>query len=117
MSELYHDTRIVEKVRVVVHTTGAWPNGMSDNHWSIYFILSGGVSSIRMNMSAERKDPRGILSWSSTLLYTETKSAIQYWDYDTVPGSSIGNIYWLVMSKGRDKYIMSAGGSGCRWWV
>jgi len=60
MNKLRDDNRIVDKARVVVHTSGAWPSGtMSDNHWSIYLILANNGGSVRMNMRAEFDDPTG----------------------------------------------------------
>lgn len=111
----YNDTRDVSAVRVVVHTTGQYPNSpMSDNHWSIYLLLSG-QSSVRMNMTAEYDDPTGTLSWRS-LGYALTNSSIQNWDFQTASGVTVKHIYNLVMSQGRNNYDMSGGGSGCRWW-
>lgn len=119
MSEqVRNDNRIVDKVRVVVHTTGAWPNGrMSDNHWSIFLILANGEGSVRMNMWAAIDDPTGHLEWSPSLAYTTSNSAITNWDYKTVSAISVKKIYTVVMDNGRDKYDMSGGGSGCRYWV
>ncbi|KAH9203182.1 hypothetical protein DL95DRAFT_399605 [Leptodontidium sp. 2 PMI_412] len=79
---------------------------MSDNHWSIYLLLSKG---------AEAWDTKGILD-CSTHTYTQTNSCIEYWDY-LVPGISIGQICTLLWNKERDSYEMSGGGSGCRYWV
>ena len=109
------DTRAVTVVRVVVHTIGAWPNGMSDNHWSIYLLMADGQS-VRMNMRAELGDPKGTLEWQS-LAYTLTTSAIKHWDFPTKPDVTVKEMYDLVMRKGRDQYNMSGGGSGCRWWM
>lgn len=115
--EARKDDRIVQKVRVVVHSTGTWPNNkMSDNHWSIYLVLADDEGSVRMNMWAQLDDPTGRLQWSP-LGYTMTHSAIKSWDYQTVIGTSVKKVYTVVMSNGRDKYEMSGGGSGCRYWV
>lgn len=117
MNDTTNDNRIVEKIRIVVHTLGPWPNGtMSDNHWSIYLILSDQGSSVRANMTADLEDPTGRLEWSS-LAYEKTNSAIEFWDYPVVSRVSVRQIYWLIMEKGRDKYKMSGGGSGCRYWM
>ncbi len=118
MNKLRTDGRTVERVRVVVHTLGAWPNGtMSDNHWSIYLILANNGGSVRMNMKAELDDPKGTLEWSTNLAYTLTNSAIEHWDYMVNPGVTVANMYGLVIGKGRDQYSMSGGGSGCRFWM
>lgn len=118
MDKLRNDGRTVERVRVVVHTLGPWPNGtMSDNHWSIYLILASNGGSVRMNMKAELDDPKGTLEWSPSLPYILTSSAIQHWDYVVNPGVKVANLYGLVMGKARHQYSMSAGGSGCRYWM
>lgn len=118
MSSLRDDIRVVKTARVVVHTLGAWPNrAMSDNHWSIYLTLLSNTS-VRLNMRTEKADDiKGTLECSSALGYTLTNSAIKHWDYDVVSGVSVGRIYRLVTDNGRDKYEMSGGGSGCRFWV
>jgi hypothetical protein len=33
------------------------------------------------------------------------------------PGVSVGWVYTLLKSKKRDRYKISGGGSGCRWWM
>ncbi|MCJ1437624.1 hypothetical protein MMC27_007011 [Xylographa pallens] len=117
MSEYRDDLRPVEKVRIVVHTTGPWLNGtMSDNHWSVYLLLREDAGSVRMNMTAELDDPKGGLVWTS-LIYSLTNSAIKNWDYKAVNGIQVAHICRLIEEKGRDNYDMSGGGSGCRWWV
>lgn len=116
MASFLYDKRTVDKVRVVVHTLGAWPNGtMSDNHWSIYLLLTNSTS-VRMNMRAELDDPTGHLEWSS-LNYTLTNSAITHWDYQAKAGTTVRAIFHLIYQKHREKFTMSGGGSGCRWWM
>ena len=116
--EVRKDDRIVDIVRIIVHTIGAWPNGrMSDNHWSVYLILAKGEESVRMNMRAAIDDPTGHLEWSPSLAYTMSNSAITHWDFKTVSGISVQKIYTVILNNGRDKYEMSGGGSGCRYWV
>ena len=115
MASFGNDKRIIDKVRVVVHTTGPWPNGMSDNHWSIYLLLANDTS-VRMNMRASLDDPTGHLEWTS-LSYALTNSAISHWDYQAKAGITVGAIHRLIYQKRRDKYTMSGGGSGCCWWM
>lgn len=116
MSEIGADNRLVKRVRVVVHTQGVWPNStMCENHWSIFLILAH-EESVRMNMTADYGNPTGRLEWRS-LLYTVSVSTIKSWDYQAASGLSVGQVYHLVKCNGRDKYEMSGGGSGCRYWV
>ncbi|KAM6479606.1 hypothetical protein HDV62DRAFT_393470 [Trichoderma sp. SZMC 28011] len=118
MASWQNDSRIVESVRVVVHTTGWLGPGttMSDNHWSIYLVLTGCKDSVRFNMRADYGDPKGILDCSS-LSYTLPKSALRHWDYQLRGNISVAHIYQLVIRYRRDEYRMSGGGSGCRFWV
>ncbi|KAJ5713788.1 uncharacterized protein N7483_010969 [Penicillium malachiteum] len=58
------DTTPITHVRVVVHTLGAAGPNTSDNHWSIYLIHPDGVSSTRINIRAEFRDPTGIFEWT-----------------------------------------------------
>ena len=116
MSNLSNDNRAVVGARVVVHTPGGYPNSpMSDNHWSIYLLLSGGQASVQMNMTAEYGDPTGTLQWKP-VQYSVSRSSVRYWDFPIISGVTVKSIYALVMSYGRNNYDMSGGGSGCRWW-
>lgn len=118
MENLRKNSRIVESVRIIVHTTGIWPNEtMSDNHWSIYLILAKNDDSVHMNMKAELNDPKDTLEWSPKLLYTLTNSAIKHWDYKVKKGVTIANVYELVIMKRRNHYSMFSGGFGCRYWM
>ena len=110
------DTTPVTYVRVVVHTLGAAGPNTSDNHWSLYLIHPDGVSSTRINMRAEFEDPTGILEWTK-LGYSQTTSAIGYWDLPVAARISVSYIAHLIYRRRRDRYEMSGGGSGCRWWV
>lgn len=112
------DERVVEGVRVVVHTTGWLGPGtpMSDNHWSIYLILAGNEGSVRLNMRANYGERDGIFECLS-LPYTVAKSALKYWDYQLRGNITVDHIYRLIVGYRRDQYRMSGGGSGCRFWV
>lgn len=112
-----NDSRMVMSVRVVVHSTGAWPNLMSDNHWSIYLLLGNDAGSVHMNMIVEDQDDvTGTLKLRS-LTYGLTTSQIRYWDFETVTDVTVENIVKIIKKNGRDKYEFSGGGSGCRYWV
>ncbi|CEJ62531.1 hypothetical protein PMG11_11028 [Penicillium brasilianum] len=110
------DTTPVTHVRVVVHTLGAAGPNTSDNHWSIYLLHSDRVSSTRINMRAEFEDPSGKLEWTKHA-YTQTTSAIRHWDFPVAAGITVLYFARLIYSHRRDRYEMSGGGSGCRWWV
>ncbi|KAJ5225232.1 hypothetical protein N7468_006457 [Penicillium chermesinum] len=110
------DPTPVTTVRVVVHTLGAAGPNTSDNHWSMYLIHSDQVSSTRINMRAEFDNPTGILEWTRHG-YTQTTSAIMHWDFQVTAGVTVLFFARLIYSLGRDRYEMSGGGSGCRWWV
>lgn len=118
MTDPRNDNRLVRRARVVVHTTGRLgpQTPMSDNHWSIYLILAHNGGSVRLNMRANPGDPRGILELSS-LAYTKPRSALNYWDYKMREGITVRQVGQLLVQYGRDRYHMSGGGSGCRFWV
>lgn len=119
MTDLRSDSRVVQAIRVVVHSSSALgPNTpMSDNHWSIYLIFANTDRSVRINMRANYGDPTGILEWSPDLPYNVTRSLAGYWDYSVAPGVTVGWLCQLVLNNGRDRYDMSGGGSGCHYWV
>lgn len=55
MNQFKTDNRTVRVIRVEVHTTGAWPNGMNDNHWSIYLqIQQSGSRSYEHDSKSQR---------------------------------------------------------------
>lgn len=110
------DERTVQHVRVVVHTLGPAGPTISDNHWSIYLILANGQDSVRMNMRADPGYVNGVLSWTRQQ-YILTQSAIRHWDIPVAQGVQVRQIAGLIYQQGRQRYDMSGGGSGCRYWV
>lgn len=90
------DNRVVMSVRVVVHSMGAWPNQMSDNHWSIYLLLGNDAGSVHLNMTAEDEDDvKGTLKLRS-LAYSLTNSQIRYWDFEAAGDVSVGSVVKLI---------------------
>ena len=111
-----NDARQVEIVRVVVHTLGPAGPTISDNHWSIYLLLSGNEGSIRINMRAEPNFIDGILEWTKQA-YLLTNSAIRHWDFPKVKIFRVCDVAKHIRDARRFQYDMSGGGSGCRYWV
>lgn len=107
------DTRVVEKIRVVVHTGHALDQ--SDNHWSIYLLLQD-EGSVRVNMATEYEEIEGRLEWSN-LQYLLTNSALHYWDYPAVQPIQVLHVARSIYDRNRHRYCFSGGGSGCRFWV
>lgn len=106
----------VSLVRMVCHTSGRVGNtNMSENHWSLYFIIASNKS-VRFNMRAEPGYVDGILDLSSHN-YVLTSSSIKYWDYATTASFTVRGVYALITTSGYNRYTMSGGGSGCRWWM
>ncbi|QKX62406.1 uncharacterized protein TRUGW13939_09565 [Talaromyces rugulosus] len=114
--EVQEDATPVTQVRVVVHTQGAAGPNTSDNHWSLYLVHPNGTSSIRINMRAEFGDPTGILEWTKHD-YVHSISTVRYWDFPVAAGITVLFFARLIYNLRRDRYDMSGGGSGCRWWV
>lgn len=112
---IVNDTRRVQTIRIVVHTTGAAGPTISDNHWSIYLLLHGG-GSIRVNMRADPGNINGILEWTEHA-YTLSNSSVNYWDYPVAGNVRVCDIARLLYAAKRHQYDMSGGGSGCRYWV
>ena len=46
-SQVSSNNRIVVKIRVTVHTFGAYSSDRSFNHWSIYLLRADGSGSVR----------------------------------------------------------------------
>ncbi|PGH26904.1 hypothetical protein AJ80_01487 [Polytolypa hystricis UAMH7299] len=115
-TEVQTDSSLVTHARIVVHTLGAVTPQTSDNHWSIYLTLPDNAGSIRINMRANFGDPTGILDWTKQT-YTLANSAIQHWDFPLALGTTVGHIARLIYGNRRERFDMSGGGSGCRWWV
>ena len=68
-----NDDRQVKKVRVVAQTMGSTSPKTSENHWSIFFLISD-TWSVRSNMATlEHGNPTGELQWESQN-YTLTNS-------------------------------------------
>lgn len=107
------DTRLVEKIRVVVHTGHALDQ--SDNHWSLYLLLRDG-GSVRVNMATEYEETEGRLEWSN-LQYLLTNSALHHWDYPAVQPIQVLHVARSIYDRNRHRYCFSGGGSGCRFWV
>ncbi|PVH70286.1 hypothetical protein DL98DRAFT_521701 [Cadophora sp. DSE1049] len=108
------DDAIVTHTRVVAHLNQN-VGGISENHWSIYLLLEGGIGSVRLNMSAPPGEITGTLSIDG-FKYRLTNSALEHWDYKMVSGVTVKMVKDLVYSRGRDRYQFSGGGSGCRYW-
>jgi hypothetical protein len=109
---------VVEKVRVVAHTMGPLvPGGqLSKNHWSIYLLVAGG-GSVRLNMAlGASNDDTGKFSVTRHA-YTETTSAVRYFDFATVENVTVGDILRLIQARNRHRYRMTPTGVGCRHWV
>jgi hypothetical protein len=110
------DKRIVNAVRVVVHTYGPKIDSRSWNHWSIYLILADGSGSVRSNMRAESEGyNNGLLEWSDCG-YVQSNSNISHWDYQCKANTKVQDIAKVIYDKGRERYDL-VGGKGCRYWM
>lgn len=93
---------------------GRQPNGMSDNHVSVFLLLAEGA--VRLNMTTEEGSISGDLIWSWET-YQTSNSEITHFDIPL--GSAIGmsTLYSYIRFWGLHRYVFSGGGSGCRYWV
>ena len=115
-SQVSCDNRIVVKVRVTVHTFGAYSSDRSFNHWLIYLLLADGSGSVRANMRAKYEGyNNGLLEWSD-LGYTQSTSEIRHWDFDCTTNTKVRDVADCIYQNGREKYDLKEG-SGCRYWM
>jgi hypothetical protein len=106
--------------RVVAHTGGPVAPGaqLSQNHWSIYFLLLNDEGSVRFNMSTNiATNTRNGIHETRPHPYTKSNSAVRYFDVPIQPGVSVDHVDSHIRSNGLDKYEMTEGGVGCRWWM
>lgn len=109
--------RHVVKIRFVVHTMGLAGWDTSRNHWSIFLILEGETSSVRLNMSlADGGDENGTLT-TSMHPYIQSNSGLMYFDYNACANLTVGRCLGIIQQKGRQRYRMAGSGNGCRYWV
>lgn len=116
------DERVVTHIRVVVHDQGLDPKtGIRKNHWTIFLIISknDGGGSARVNMRTKEKGKlEGELEFKSNLPYTEPKNEIQHWEFPVLSkGVTFFKIQMHILGKGRHRFKLDKGGSGCRYWV
>jgi hypothetical protein len=100
MSKAVDPNTIVTTARVVAHKT-VLGDGSSENHWSIYLLPQPGSTanlSIRMNMRAEYGDTTGKLEWTAHD-YTQSTSAVQYWDYLLAAGVTLQMVQNLILQQ------------------
>lgn len=112
-----NDTRKFRIIRVVIHTTGAWPGTPhSDNHVSLYLLLDENTS-VQINMMTDEDDLRGQLVWSRHN-YQDSNSRIVSRDYEFGQPVEVRQLYHMIRYEwGLHMYMFSGGGSGCHYWV
>lgn len=87
---------IFQVIRIVVHTAGRWPNGMSDNHISVFLLLNDGA--VRLNMTTAEGSISGDLIWSWEA-YQSSNSEICHLDItlgSAVEVKSLHIFWWWV---------------------
>lgn len=111
-------TDVVQKVHFCAHTNA--DNSGADgqpatNHWSLFMEISP-ARSVRIDISPGEPHKPGMI-----IIDIKTYSVTQknvYDGYYVVPqGTTVGTILELIIRKGRDRYIFSAVGEGCRYWL
>ncbi|KAJ6117798.1 hypothetical protein N7523_005549 [Penicillium sp. IBT 18751x] len=111
------NNQIVVKFRFVAHTMGLAGWDKSRNHWSIYLILRGNSTSVRLNMSlANGSDEVGTFT-ANLQTYIVSNSTLTYFDYEPCANLTVGHCLSLIRLKGRERYRMTGSGNGCRYWV
>lgn len=111
-----NSTATFSKMRVTIHTTGAWPNSpYSDNHVTIFLILNE-VKAVHLNMRTDANDRRGQLIWKE-VDFRHSHSEIKFFDYDLGSPVQVKTLYGAIRYDWHfHQYLFSAGGSGCHFW-
>jgi hypothetical protein len=110
------DATKVIKINVVAHTLGAISDITSDNHWSIYLVLSN-TASIRMTMRCGgAESSTGTLIWTKAP-YVESNSQLRSWTYEPTQTITVKDVANLIYGNKRHIFEFSGGGSGCRFWM
>jgi hypothetical protein len=105
-----------KKLRVVIHTTGAWPNlPHSDNHVTLLLLLEEG-GAVQLDMRTDVDDRRGQLVWK-LVAYQHSSSEIKAFDYDLGAPIIVGTLYNAICTEwALHQYRFSGGDSGCHYW-
>lgn len=110
----------VEKVRLTVHSLGPVAAGaeLSQNHWSIELLISGGCIRLDMRPYApdSQTDFRGVLQ-VSRLEYQLSQSSVTHLDFAVAGQWMVGHFTNTIIEKGRHRYMMTDTGVGCRHWM
>jgi hypothetical protein len=109
------DERRVREIRVVTYTRGSSGPQTSENHWAILLVL-GAALSIRIDMTAEFPDPTGHLKWNLQE-YVQSWHQLRAWSWAPPMAFRVCDVARLIYDRGRHRFKMSGGGSGCRFWV
>lgn len=116
----YYDQNIstFSRMRVTIHTTGAWPNSAhSDNHVTILLLLDNKHDeAVQVNMRTDTGDIGGQLQWK--LVYFEHSiTEIKLIDYDLGTPVQVKTLYNVIRNDWKlHQYRFSPGGSGCHYW-
>jgi hypothetical protein len=118
------DDAVVVRVRIVVHTMGSdgWDESTnqwdkSENHWSLYLVLAGETTSVRLNMSlADLSDNDGTFSVTAHQ-YILSNSSLMHFDYISCNVLTVRHYLNLISGKQRQNYRMTETGNGCRFWM
>ncbi|KIV98463.1 uncharacterized protein PV09_09729 [Verruconis gallopava] len=110
------NTSVFQRIRVTIHTTGAWPNSAhSDNHVTILLILTMG-GAVQVDMRTDEDDRRGQLQWK-LVNYQQSQSEIKHFDYDLGAPVQVRTLYRAIRNEWHlHQYLFSSGGSGCHFW-
>ncbi|KAF2453023.1 hypothetical protein BDY21DRAFT_367270 [Lineolata rhizophorae] len=97
-----NNTSKFSRMRVTIHTTGAWENSVhSNNHVTILLIL----------------DEEEASSDGSLVNYHHSNTEIKYFDYDLDAPVQVQTLYRAIRNDWHfHRYLFSAGGSGCHYW-
>ncbi|KAK2793219.1 hypothetical protein FQN52_001867 [Onygenales sp. PD_12] len=88
---------VVIKVRFVVHNLGLEGWDKSRNHWSIFLVLQGGMSSVRLNMMSLAHEADENRTFSLNIYkYILPHNSLAYLDCDAFPSLTVSGFLKTV---------------------
>ncbi|KAF3211814.1 hypothetical protein TWF679_006304 [Orbilia oligospora] len=92
------------------------------NHWKFFFELPPKQQTVRfihVNMTLDRRHNQneviGVLK-ARTVDYAAPDSGVHRLSFDMQLNATGGDLLRLLLERGRDKYLFTASGEGCRFW-
>ncbi|KAF2421524.1 hypothetical protein EJ08DRAFT_597415, partial [Tothia fuscella] len=90
---------------------------LSQNHWTIFLLLSG-QGSVQFNMKTDTRAGAVQGLYEVTRRgYTESRTAVSWWDFKAVDNLLVRHIEHEINTRGWHRYNVTPSGVGCRFWI